>query len=315
MVFIKNVFLLTLVLLVTNIANAQKKELCAVEVEGVNFALHLVEVGDNLFRISQKYNSTISDIWKTNPTIMDSVIIPGQVLKVPIDSKVKAPSTFKEVINSEDKMPQVTKLPTPKAPLDSANLVYHEVEQGQTLYSISRKYSTSIELLREWNKLEDNNIKLGQKLIVSPYGAVKIFEIQKTANNKEEKIVVKEIEPSNTPIKQTIEVNNQMDNMQQAYAQSANGKTEQLERGTAAWIPTGSSAYANKYLALHKTAPIGTILKVTNLINKKYAFVKVIGKLPDTGDNKNVHVRLSESAKKDLVLLDNKSLVQIQYYK
>jgi LysM repeat protein len=313
MLFTKNVFLLMLVLISANIVYAQNKQLCEVEVEGVSFSLHLVEVGDNLFRIAQKYNSTVLEIWKNNPTIMDSIIIPGQVLKVPTNIK-PATSTSREVINSEDKMSAKPKPIIPSQKIDSSKIVYHEVEQGQTLYSISRNYSTSVEQLREWNKLGDNNIKLGQKLIVSPYGSVKVFEIEKK-NNKEDIIVVTEITPSQTPVKQTIEVNNQMDNLQQAYAQSAIGRSEHLERGTAAWIPTGSQAYANKYLALHKTAPIGTVLKVTNLINKKYAFVKVIGKLPDTGDNKNVHIRLSESAKKDLVLLDDKSLVQIQYYK
>lgn len=301
-----------LVLISANIVQAQNKELCEVEVEGVNYSLHLVEVGDNLFRIAQKYNSTVLEIWKNNPTIMDSVIIPGQVLKVPTNIK-QATSTSKEIINSEDKTLVKPKPIISNQQIDSSKIVYHEVEQGQTLYSISRNYSTSVEQLREWNNLADNNIKLGQKLIVSPFGSVKIFEIEK--NNKEDIIVVKEIAPSQTPVKQVIEVNNQMDNLQQAYYQSAIGRTEYLERGTAAWIPTGSQAFANKYLALHKTAPIGTVLKVTNLINKKYAFVKVIGKLPETGDNKNVHIRLSESAKKDLVLIDNKSLVQIQYYK
>lgn len=307
------VFLMAFFMATTFSLHAQKKELCEVEVEGINYSLHLVEVGDNLFRIAQKYNSTVMDIFKNNPAIMDSIIIPGQVLKVPVDSKIKKP--FANEINTTVSQSVASKIEPIKIKLDSTKVVYHEVEKGQTLYSISRKYSISIEELKSWNKMEDNNIKLGQKLIVSPYGSVKMVEFDKGTGAKEEKIVMKEIEPSSTPVKQTIEVNNQLDNLQQAYAQSASGKSEVIERGAAAWIPTGSSAYANKYLALHRTAPIGTVVKVTNLINKKYAFVKVIGKLPDTGDNKDIQIRLSESAKNDLVLLDGKSLVQIQYYK
>lgn len=307
------VFLTTFIISTTFSLHAQKKELCEVEVEGINYSLHLVEVGDNLFRVAKKYNSTVMDIFKNNPAIMDSIIIPGQVLKVPVDSKNK--KTITNESNSNVILSTTDKIETAKVKLDTTKVVYHEVEQGQTLYSISRKYSISIEQLKEWNKLEDNNIKLGQKLIVSPYGSVKVFEIEKASGSKGEKVLMKEIEPSSTPVKQTIEVNNQLDNLQQAYAQSTSGKSEVIERGAAAWIPTGSSAYANKYLALHRTAPIGTVVKVTNLINKKYAFVKVIGKLPDTGDNKDIQIRLSESAKNDLVLLDGKSLVQIQYYK
>jgi rare lipoprotein A (peptidoglycan hydrolase) len=35
-----------------------------------------------------------------------------------------------------------------------------------------------------------------------------------------------------------------------------------------------------KYLALHRTAPVGTILKVRNEMNNREVFVRVMGKLP-----------------------------------
>lgn len=43
----------------------------------------------------------------------------------------------------------------------------HVVKPGETLYRISRRYGVKVEVLRKWNKLPDDIIEVGQKLIVS----------------------------------------------------------------------------------------------------------------------------------------------------
>ena len=40
----------------------------------------------------------------------------------------------------------------------------HEVQSGDTLYSISKKYGVSVSAIQEANGMSDNAIKLGQKL-------------------------------------------------------------------------------------------------------------------------------------------------------
>ncbi|MBA5865865.1 MAG: LysM peptidoglycan-binding domain-containing protein [Nitrospira sp. CR1.3] len=42
----------------------------------------------------------------------------------------------------------------------------HVVKPGETLYRISRRYGVRLETLRKWNKLPDDIIEVGQKLIV-----------------------------------------------------------------------------------------------------------------------------------------------------
>ena len=44
------------------------------------------------------------------------------------------------------------------------NTNYYTVKKGDTLYSISKKYSVTIEELKKLNKLKSNEIKIGQKL-------------------------------------------------------------------------------------------------------------------------------------------------------
>ncbi|HSB45032.1 MAG TPA: LysM peptidoglycan-binding domain-containing protein [Nitrospira sp.] len=43
----------------------------------------------------------------------------------------------------------------------------HVVKPGETLYRISRRYGVKVDTLRKWNKLPDDIIEVGQKLIVS----------------------------------------------------------------------------------------------------------------------------------------------------
>ena len=44
--------------------------------------------------------------------------------------------------------------------------VYHSVRQGDSLWTIARKYNTSIKRLREVNKLSSNTLRIGDRLVV-----------------------------------------------------------------------------------------------------------------------------------------------------
>lgn len=44
--------------------------------------------------------------------------------------------------------------------------VYHVVAPKEGLYGISKKYGVSVDQLREWNGLSDNNLQTGQKLLI-----------------------------------------------------------------------------------------------------------------------------------------------------
>ncbi|MFZ9570848.1 MAG: LysM peptidoglycan-binding domain-containing protein [Bacteroidia bacterium] len=43
---------------------------------------------------------------------------------------------------------------------------FHFVQPGETLYSISRKYSVTVDQVKSWNRLESNQIEVGQRLKV-----------------------------------------------------------------------------------------------------------------------------------------------------
>ena len=43
---------------------------------------------------------------------------------------------------------------------------YHTVKKGETLYAIHKKYNVSLSNLRKWNHLKDDNVRIGQRLVV-----------------------------------------------------------------------------------------------------------------------------------------------------
>ncbi len=74
-------------------------------------------------------------------------------------------------------------------------------------------------------------------------------------------------------------VDNNITNREEAFASTIDGMDD-----------------SDKYLALHKTAEIGTIIFVKNQMNDAIVIVRVIGKLPDTGINQKVDIKLSKIA-------------------
>ena len=66
---------------------------------------------------------------------------------------------------------------------------------------------------------------------------------------------------------------------------------------------------------MHKNAEIGTILLVKNQMNNLKVMVRVIGKLPDTGQNDKIIIRLSKVAYSKLDPIDPIIPVELSYIK
>jgi LysM repeat protein len=43
----------------------------------------------------------------------------------------------------------------------------HEVKKGETLFSIAQQYDISVQQLREWNNLEENNLSVGETIVIN----------------------------------------------------------------------------------------------------------------------------------------------------
>ena len=96
-------------------------------------------------------------------------------------------------------------------------------------------------------------------------------------------------------------------------SESVKNSDEILQTGLAELIE-GTSGN-RKYLALHRTAPVGTIMKVKNEMNNREVFVRVMGKLPDTSMTDKLVIKISKSAYDRLGAIDPRFRVEVTYYK
>ncbi|MFN4146242.1 MAG: LysM peptidoglycan-binding domain-containing protein, partial [Runella sp.] len=124
----------------SNTPPAQPKTEAATTTAG-KAVLHTVEAGQTFYSISKMYDVSINDILYWNNLPQDATLKSGQKL------------TIRPVGNT----------PTQQQP-KAEEFVSHTVVQGETMFSISKKYNVTLDQIKEWNGLPDYGVKIGQQL-------------------------------------------------------------------------------------------------------------------------------------------------------
>lgn len=286
-------------------------------IDGKVYVLHRVEQGESVYSIATKYGASMREIVAVSPEVKKGLAI-GIVIKVPYSGK-------KVVVKT-----------------DSNQNEYHIVKAGETLYSISRIYNVSVDDIMKWSGITSSALNIDQKLKVSgnrvPDKTVVVitdrgnqihvvtqgeglYGIARTYNITVDDIVKwNQLQSTSLSVGQQLIVGidananyvhpTKIDTTQQSL--SSRYEIEKIiESGIASTIEGSGSS--DKYLALHRTAKIGALIAVRNEMNDQMVFVRVIGKLPNTGVNTKVIIRISESAYKKLGAIDSKFRVQLSY--
>ncbi len=129
---------------------------------------HKVKKGDNLGEISDKYGVTVAEVKKWNHIKGNNIAL-GANLKIIKNEKVVS-IVRKEV---KGKQPLDSKVETSIASNDTDNNEaqnpkdYYQVQKGDNLFSIAKKFNVSLEDLKKWNNLEDLNVQLGSKIALA----------------------------------------------------------------------------------------------------------------------------------------------------
>ena len=95
------------------------------------------------------------------------------------------------------------------------------------------------------------------------------------------------------------------------YHFNPNEGTPVTEKGMADWIVNDDDS--TNLFVLHRSAPIGTIMQITNLANHKEVAAKVVGKLPGTSMNEPVLILVSDGVAHALGVSVEKFDVEIDY--
>lgn len=337
-----------------------KKDSIGLEtINGKVFIVHKVDAGETLYAISKRYGVTIEQIVAQNPAA-DGGLEVDQILKVPyVPRTVKPiPQGKKHVVAEKETLFSISRLygvtvddikkwnnltdnalslgqelviknQTTIQPVNAGTSprtakVTHTVAAKETMYSITRQYGITVEQLREWNGLQNDELKVGQTLFVSQpmNGAVKqstptqtITQLQTETNPVTQQVtpVIETVNvPITTPAEKTVTPPAEKTSTIK-ISESVSGTDEVRETGLAELIE--GTEGNRKYLALHRTAPSGTILKIRNEMNNREVFVRVMGKLPETAPNEKLVIKISKSAYDKLGAIDSRFRVEVTYYK
>ena len=164
-------------------SSAQTDSLEVHVVNGKNYYIHIVEKGESLYAIHKKYDVPQSVIKKENPSVLDGLSI-GEKIFIPVKNEVASASVDGNYINHTVlkkqtlysiariykvkqkaivaanpgvkhhlKEGQIIKIPVksikkePQQKTDTLTGKYltHQVLKGETLYSLSKQYNTTVD--------------------------------------------------------------------------------------------------------------------------------------------------------------------------
>lgn len=290
-------------------------------IDGQAYIIHLVDPGETLYSISKRYKSSMNDIADATPEVKKG-LHDGMILQVPYrpqvnntvrqqnhivakgetlysisriyDISVVQIMEWNDLLSSDLEIDQVLKIggesPPQKIDYELDGMKIHVVQAGEGLYALARNFDVTVDELVEWNELESSALNLGQEVIVGKTG-----EQVRTVD-----------EPVVTEAAVFVE------DTAVAVSTAFVPKVKERENGIAAII---EGEEEKTYLALHREIPIGSLVAVRNEMNDQVVFVRIVGKLPDTGMNDKIIIRLSKGAVEQLHAIDPKFRVEISYLK
>jgi LysM repeat protein len=302
------------------------------QVEGTSPALyisHVVKKGENFYSLSREYGLSPKVIAVANDVSMDKGLQLGQQLRIPLTN-----ANFSQKAEAAG---------TP---------VYHKVAGKETLYRVSVNYNkVPLDNIRHWNNFSGDGLQKDSYLIIgylkaggaataaAPHvekvkeKAAPVAEVAETASvpasapapapveaAKKESAASPVIEAASAPVVAPAEppaaktaavtVSSSNDFEQIYEQQTSNSKKITSEKGPGTWFKSNA---VGKYYALHNTAPRGTIIKVTNPLNGKYVYAKVLDVIPQMKANAGLIIKLSDGAMQALGSNETRFYCELSY--
>ncbi len=146
--------------------------------------IYIVQSGDTLYGIANKFNLTVDELKKLNNLTSNNLSI-GQKLIVSMPSSktttytvskgdtlygiankfgvsVDSIKSLNNLTSNTLSIGQVLKIPS----TTEDNKLTYTVKKGDSLYSIARTYNTTVDEIKKLNNLTSNNLSIGQTLIL-----------------------------------------------------------------------------------------------------------------------------------------------------
>ena len=300
------------------------------QVQGTSPALyisHIVKKGENFYSLSRAYGLSPKVIAVANNVSMDNGLQLGQDVRIPLTN-----ANFSQKAEAAGKP------------------VYHKVAGKETLYRVSVNYNkVPLDNIRHWNNFSGDGLQKDSYLIIgylkaggaaaasaphvekvkekaapvvaavetAPVPApaptpIPVEEAKKeTASPVTEVTEAPVVAPAEPPAPvKTVAVSSSNDFAQIYEQQTSNGKKATSEKGPGTWFKSNA---VGKYYALHNTAPRGTIIKVTNPLNGKSVYAKVLDVIPQMKANAGLIIKLSDGAMQALGSNETRFYCELSY--
>jgi len=262
---------------------------------GKKVILHKVEAKESYYSIGRKYKVTPQTIMDFNN---GKTLQPAETIKIPTQ------------INFTEK----------PVSFASGNLkskeTIHKVIAKETLYSIASKYNMRVDDLKLLNGITTSNLTIGQTLKVLVSDEVSLNQKVETNTAGKPVLVEKKQKPEPKPPVQEVNKIKYIDstdsNGNMEIPRNRYGITEMNDKGLAVWIDD-DNLDASKSYALHRTAPVGTIVKITNPMTDRSVFAKVVGRFTENQTTKDVIIVLTKATSDAIGALDKRFLVHITF--
>jgi LysM repeat protein len=258
---------------------------------GKKTIVHKLEPKETYFSLGRKYNVSPQSIIQFNSNKSLQI---GAIVKIPTDR------SFTDLNASNTNSVQQT------SQSSSETSIEYKVGPREYLYSIARKFNTTVEKLKALNNLSSNNLSIGQIIKVPSVNSNPEQTIVEIPRNQ----VVNQEPVTNTPAILTDSIQNASERLKLPVARY--GLREVNERGIAITL-ADENLNETKMLALHQTAPIGTVIKITNPMTGKSTFAKVVGKFTQNELSKDAIIVVNKATANLIGALDKRFQVTLIY--
>lgn len=195
------------------------------------------------------------------------------------------------------------------APMDSIGqkkengqlFTIHQIDKGQTLSAIAKRYKVSSERIIEINKIEPDKIQAGQKLLIPVEKTSAASNLQKPDPKPDPKPVINS--SPNLP-KETTTTAKPTPKPKPTAPAKSEGKLKPFTKKGLVGLGKSDVLDPISFTALHPSLPIQSLVKVVNTENGRLVFVRIVGKT--TGEMGIYDLVISQSAMDQLKVLGEK---------
>lgn len=237
---------------------------------------HFIAPKQTLYSLSKFYGLTVGELHFYNPELKEEELAPGQPIKIPIPNK----SIIRYQIEGFN--------PNKYIP------ICYRIKKGDTVFNLAKRvFQMPIDTIMQRNQLTSFNLSPGQILQL---GWMSLEGIPETNRKYRGHPIWKK-----------------NDTLRRKYNQNLESQEEHIQRGVAFWQKQRKDD--SKLYALHRHAPINSIVAVTNPMKNRTVYAKVVGRMPDSVYKDNIVVVVSSTAAKMLGAKDARFYVQVSYTK